>query len=161
MSCETKEMGKTIWLMVLVAMAFPGAMQAKRKSRAALLPLAEAQSVSRLCSREPRPEVEAGWLPTESDLAAMEKRFPEISKLQSRSEDSGISIRTPHSYYRRYVGVMVKGKKYLYVNAICDKKPPSFWQERLVNVCDGGCNWGVLYDIQTGSFSEFGMNGIA
>lgn len=154
-------MGKTIWLVVLLALAFPAAMQAKRKTRTALLPLAEAQSVSRLCSREPRPDVEGGWLPPESDLAALEKRFPEISKLQSRNENSGISIRTPHSYYRQYIGVMVKGKKYIYVNAICDKKPPSGWQEKLVNVCDGGCNWGVLYDVQTGRFSEFGMNGIA
>jgi len=30
----------------------------------------------------------------------------------------------------------------------------------LLDDCDGGCNWGVLYDA-TGEFSQFGVNGIA
>lgn len=153
-------MGKTIWLVVLLAITFPGALEGK-SNRSAILPLSEAQSISRLCSREPLPAVETGWLPAESDLMAMEKRFPEIPKLQNKSENSGIAIRAPHSYYRQYIGVMIKGKKYIYINAICDKNPPLDWQEKLVNVCDGGCNWGVLYDVQTGIFSGFGMNGIA
>jgi hypothetical protein len=153
-------MEKIIWLVVLLALIFPGALEAKN-NRSVVLPLSEAQSIARLCSREPLPVVEGGWLPSQSDLAAMERRFPQISKLQSKSEDSGISIKAPRSYYRQYIGVTIMGRKYIYINAFCEKKPPSDWREKLVNDCDGGCNWGVLYEVQTGSFSGFSTNGIA
>ena len=153
-------MGKIIDIAILLAIASSGALGAK-SNRSVVLPLSEAQAISRLCSREPLPTVEAGWLPAESDLAEMEKRFSEIPKLQTKSGSSGIPSKAPRTYYRQYIGVVVKGEKYIYINGICDKKPPSDWRDKLVNVCDGGCNWGVLYDVQTGSFSDFGINAIA
>jgi hypothetical protein len=152
-------MGKTIGLVILLAIASPGALEAK-SNLSVVLPSSEAQAISRLCSREPLPTVEAGWLPAESDLGRMEKKFPEIPKLR-KSGNAGIPLKSPRTYYRQYIGVVIKGEKYIYINGICDKKPPSDWRDKLVNVCDGGCNWGVLYDVQRGHFSEFGINGIA
>jgi hypothetical protein len=91
----------------------------------------------------------------------MEKRLSEVPKLQGTTVESGVPIRDPRRYYRQYVGVIVSGQKLIYINAFCEEHPPSSWQQKLVDDCDGGCNWGVLYDPTTAEFSHFGVNGIA
>ena len=59
------------------------------------------------------------------------------------------------------MGVVVSGRKLIYVNGIC-VKPPSYWTLKQEDVCDGvACFWGVLYDPATREFSPFEMNGVA
>jgi len=91
----------------------------------------------------------------------MESRFTRISRLRSKSGIMHARVEHPARYYRQYVGIIVGKRKLIYVNAFCDDKPPSYWRERAVNVCDGGCSWGVVYDIVTGEFSELELNGVA
>jgi len=148
-----------MWVTILLGAVFLTTVEARRNNRAVVLPATEAQSVPRLCSRDSVPAVEAGWLPAPTDVAVIQKKFPEIQKLQRTSRDSGVPIEAPQSYYRQYVGVIVGGRKFIYINAICGK-PSASWRNKLEDTCDGGCNWGVLFDVQTGTFSGFGMNGI-
>ena len=49
----------------------------------------------------------------------------------------------------------------LFINAFCDDTPPEFWREVLIDTCDGGCSWGVVYNVATGKFSYLEMNGVA
>ena len=62
----------------------------------------------------------------------------------------------------QYVGIKIKGKKFIYINAFADSKPPTDWKEKAVIICDGGeSSWGVLYNVETGKFSELAFNGVA
>jgi hypothetical protein len=109
-----------------------------------------------LCSREVPRDISGGWEPTAIDIQSLEARFPKIADLREEGW-----IKSPEKYYRQYVGVVIGKQKLIYINASCDREPPSNWRTRLVNVCDGGCDWGALYDPQTGTFSELHTNGIA
>ena len=120
-----------------------------QSSKSALLPQKEAQSVTRLCSRGGPGKVDGSWEPTKADLQLLESR---LSKIQ---------IKNPESYYRQYVAIMVKGRKLIYINGLCTN-PPSNWRNKLTDVCDGGdCFWGVIYDPDTGKFSDLQVNGVA
>ena len=39
--------------------------------------------------------------------------------------------------------------------------PSDQWKEFAIIICDGGNAWGVIYDPQTGKFSNLSVNGIA
>jgi hypothetical protein len=90
----------------------------------------------------------------------MESHLSLISQLRSQSGIEGARIEHPERYYRQYVGIVIGKRRLIYINAFCVEKPPSYWLERLVDVCDGGCSWGVIYDIEGGEFSDLAMNGI-
>lgn len=90
----------------------------------------------------------------------MESQLSLVSRLRSNSGVIGMRIERPERYYRQYVGIMVAKRKLIYINAFCADPPPSYWEERIVDVCDGGCSWGVVYDIEHEIFSDLEMNGI-
>ena len=91
----------------------------------------------------------------------MESRLSRIARLRTRSGIIGVRIKHPERYYRQYLGIISKNRKFIFINALCDDKPPDSWRERLSDVCDGGCSWGVVYDVATGKFSHLEMNGVA
>jgi len=91
----------------------------------------------------------------------MESRLSRISRLRTRSGIVGTRIGHPNRYYRQYLGIIIKNRKFIYINGLCEDKPPESWREMLNDVCDGGCNWGVVYDVATGKFSHLEMNGVA
>ena len=123
-----------------------GNLQAKQQ-KWVVLPPTQAEVVARLCSRSALPKVDGSWEPTTADVTAMEKRLSEIPKLQSKAADSGVPVKDPRRYYRQYVGVVVAGRKLIYINAFCES-PPSHWQQKLVDDCDGGCNSGAFCTTQ-------------
>jgi hypothetical protein len=88
----------------------------------------------------------------------MESHLSRIAGLRTESGIIGVRIEYPDRYYRQYLGIIVKNRKFIYINAFCDDPPPDYWQECVVDVCDGGCHWGVVYDITTGKFSQLEMN---
>jgi len=128
--------------------------------RSVILPEKAAQQISQLCSREGPPKFDSAWTPTDDDIRKMESQLLRISRLRSKGGIVGESIERPERYYRQYVGIVVAKRKLIYINAFCDEKPPSIWKERIVDVCDGGCSWGVVYDVEKGTFSDLEMNGI-
>lgn len=134
---------------------------AQTKTRWTLLPEAEADRAKQLCSRPGPPKFQATWKPTESHIQTMESRLSRISRLRTKSGIVGVQIKHPDSYYRQYLGVVINGRKFIFINAFCDDKPPETWRESLIDVCDGGCSWGVVYNVATGQFSHLEMNGVA
>lgn len=134
---------------------------AQTQPRWTLLPESEAERLKHLCSRPNPPEFQGTWKPTDSDIQKMESRLSRISRLRTRSGIVGTRIGHPNRYYRQYLGIIIKNRKFIYINGLCEDKPPESWREMLNDVCDGGCNWGVVYDVATGKFSHLEMNGVA
>jgi hypothetical protein len=128
--------------------------------RSVVLPESTAQRLSQLCSRPGPPAFEGTWLPSESDVKVMESNFSKIASLKSSSGYLGAQIKHPEKYNRQYVGIIIKEKKWIYINGICNDDPPEWWKEKLIDVCDGGCNWGVIYNTATREFSNLEMNGV-
>ena len=130
------------------------------KTRFVVLPESAADQVKQLCSRPGPPSFDGVWKPTEADIRAMESRLSRIADLRTESGIIDVRIKHADRYSRQYVGVIIENRKFIFINAFCDDSPPTYWRERVVDVCDGGCSWGVVYDVETGKFSHLEMNGI-
>ena len=89
-----------------------------------------------------------------------------------------IPYEDPNSWYLQYAALVWKGKKIIYINAVSTSEPETFvaemvngnydyskqtydWKSYASVVCDGGTAWGVIYEPQTGKFSNLAVNGIA
>ena len=69
-------------------------------------------------------------------------------------------IGNPFQYYRQYVGIVVSGRKLIYLNAVCKRFHNPGWRNAIEpDVCDSGCNWGVVYDPETHLFSHWERDG--
>ena len=134
---------------------------AQTKSRSALLPETQADRAKQLCSRPGPPKFQSTWKPSDTDIQTMESRLSRISRLSTQSGILGVRIEHPDRYYRQYLGIVVDDHKFIFIKAFCDDKPPDTWREFLIDICDGGCSWGVVYDVATGEFSHLEMNGVA
>ena len=121
------------------------------------------------CSRG-TPAIEGKWNPTQTDIASLEGNLGKISSLSSGGCClSGIRIHSPASYYRQYVGIIVNGRKMIYVNAFSpdtmNRRKGSdvgYWRKQIVIICDGGESaWGCIYDVQKNEFSSLAVNGVS
>jgi hypothetical protein len=126
-----------------------------------LLPETEAERARQLCSRPGPPKFQGTWKPTDTDIQTMESRLSRISRLRTQSGIVGEQIEHPERYHRQYLGIVIDNRKFIFINAFCDSKPDDSWREMLVDICDGGCSWGVVYDVAAGKFSHLEMNGVA
>lgn len=137
-------------------------------TRSTVLPESAAQLLAHPCSRSGPPRFEKSWRPTRADIQALESRLDRISLLRSAGLIRGEQIENPSRYYRQYVGLVVGGRKLIYLNAFC-KKPEDVvvrqggdWRQNPIDVCDGGdCFWSAVYDPNSGEFSDLQVNGIA
>jgi len=93
----------------------------------------------------------------------MESRFSQLLALESeRCCSPGSRIHDFDSYYLQYVGLVVAGNKFIYINAFRSDPPAGWDSKELVDYCDGGSwFWGALYEPETGNFSELAFNGEA
>ena len=140
-----------------------------------VLPASQAEAAGAQCSRL-APEVEAGWAMTDADAQAVERRLHELvdeppvdTNPVRAAAASRIDLDTS---VRQYVGVVVGGRRVIYVNAFPqdmldrDADMPSDHRlhadRRVAVVCDGGDSfWGVVFDPATGAFSGLDFNGEA
>lgn len=143
-----------------------GSMQRKLNSQKSLaegyvlLPSSEARKISTLCSRV-GPKVEGTWNLSKADVAKLETHLSRISELTVEHGLRGLRIAHPEACHRQYLGVIVGGRRLIYVNAFCGIDV-SGWRSNFVVICDGGVSvWGVLYDPASGAFFELSTNGIA
>jgi hypothetical protein len=130
-----------------------------------VLPPTEAVHLERLCSREGPGRVAEGWQPTSEEIAQAEAVLPKFVRANGRP-------RGPLSSYRRqYLGVVIGGRRLIYVNVfrewVIEGREPSGpaqhdWRTQFVRVCDGGDDfWGALYDPHTRRFFSPRFNGTA
>jgi hypothetical protein len=131
------------------------------EGRSVILPESAAAELSKgPCSRSAPPKFESTWTPTADDIKSMESRFALRARLIAKHKLE--QMQPPKTYNRQYLGIVVGGRKLIYINAFCDDELPADWRDKLVNYCDGGwCFWGVVYDTVSHSFSHLEINGIA
>jgi hypothetical protein len=140
-----------------------------------VFPAAQARS-----ERVDQPEARDYWTPSTADVAEMESRLPSAlagqrdadDRLQGRSRGARRDLhvfRSHHigeildhlaAYRRQYVGIVVQGKKRLFVN--CFRGDPlqhASWRQQLVDVDDGGFYyWRIQYQVDRQRFLEIDIN---
>ncbi|MEW6730997.1 MAG: hypothetical protein AB1489_06650 [Acidobacteriota bacterium] len=152
---------RTIYVGIIIILILSASSYGQVQSRSVVLPESAAQELTQICSRPGPPEFEATWLPTAADVQVMEAQLSQISRLRTNGGVVGLHIRKPEKYFRQYVGIVVRGRRLIYINAICGDELSKSWQDSLEIICDGGCDWGVIYDTVTKKFSDLMINGIA
>lgn len=134
-----------------------------------VLPETEAQSLVRQCSRS-APEIEGTWQIPENDTALLERDLRQLQRLYAAGCCfRGGRIRNVDDYLRQYAGVIVRGQRYIYINAFAADRieagPATAtaprWKESAFVACDGGsAYWGALYSPASRRFFELSINGI-
>lgn len=164
---------------VLLAAALPLLLAVPRllateEQRFELLPVSSLNATMKQCSRA-TPHATGAWTPTTAQLLELESQLPQLATLAAQQ---GISpaIGDRAASFRQYLGVIVDGHRFIYVNAALSKEKPAkatrvespstgtpFQAEpRPIIVCDGGNYfWGVLYDPEAKKFSQLKTNGVA
>ncbi len=148
-----------------------------QREKSALLPASEAEAVTKQCSRPSPRNFSGTWQPSNEEILEMEAHFAKIKRLKvKKCCIIGARIENPEEFYMQYVGIVVDGKKLIYINAfgefgtlgIEESADSSItfiktddWKTSAVIVCNGGYEWGVLYNPKTKKFFDLAINGIA
>jgi hypothetical protein len=149
---------------------------ATEEQRFELLPVSALNATMKQCSRD-TPHATGAWTPTTAQLLELESQLPQLATLATQQGISP-SIGDRTASFRQYLGVIVDGHRFIYVNAAVPKEKPAkvahiaskstgtpFQAEaepEPIIVCDGGNHfWGVLYDPETQQFSQLKTNGFA
>jgi hypothetical protein len=115
-----------------------------------IFPAAQAPQLARQCSRE-TPRAEGVWQPAPSDIARLESGLTPLL-VQHQVQ--------PGAYYRQYGGLIVGGRKIIYVNGARNAVVHGDWRSTPISICDGGAlAFGVEYDPATGAFAHFAFDG--
>jgi hypothetical protein len=150
---------------LLVLLCQSATASAVEKAAFAVLPPAQVVHLESLCSRDGPGHVTSGWDPAFSQVRQAEARLPGFVAKNRRPE------RPLSEYYRQYLGVVIDGKKLIYVNlfprSLVERRefPAASrddWRSEFVNVCDGGDDfWGALFDLEKQLFFSPRFNGVA
>lgn len=116
----------------------------------------EADGVSDLCTRTPPSGISGYWEPTLQDVLRAESMLRSFAKAEA---PPAVSSRL-EEYKRQYIGVVLDGRRSLYVNAFLELGSPiASWTHSFVDFCDGGATaWGAVYDVEKQAFMQFEMN---
>lgn len=104
---------------------------------------------------------DAVWLPSAAEIAAAERGLAAFLA----GEAPELARKLP-SYYRQYVGIVRAGRRLIYINVMHQESltedPEIDPTKELIFVSDGG-DWyfQLEYDVATGGYLEFGINGEA
>jgi hypothetical protein len=105
-----------------------------------------------------RPKADAFFTPSRDDVAAMEKKLPELLARQAQAARRGLLDRFP-GYTRQYVGIVAGKQRLLWVNFFCRDMGVA-WTREPVLVKDGGdCFGQLLFAPATGKLLTFNLNG--
>jgi len=121
------------------------------------------------CSRSIPKNIKGFWRPGEDDIKTLESNFQYVTKLvATECCVIGSKVDSLKGWGFQYLGVVIKGKKYIYINAFPATDIARYKQRNYdlsltaVVVCDGGTYyWGVLFDPETKQFSLLSFNGYA
>jgi hypothetical protein len=137
-----------------------------------IFPGQKALTLIHTCSRGNLEGVQGAWTPTSSQIVGLEKDLPEAFRIARKAWAQMVRAgktnlkpddvdRTPASFFRQYGGLLIGGRKVIYVNAF--RAPPwglNDWRSKAVDICDGGANFfGVGYDVERKDFGPFAFNG--
>lgn len=114
----------------------------------------------RTCGRGVPSGLTGYWAPDSQTLSHLEARLPAMLEAHVRPSDRPRLARIP--IIRQYMGFVRSGRRVIYVNGWPDTGLPD--TRRWTNAAGGGCGggplvFGVLYDPDTRTFSDFAGNG--
>lgn len=153
---------------VLLARAAVAAGEGFDPARAAVFTPENATSLARTCSRKSPGPVEGTWMPDPSQIRALEVGLVPVFYEAARAEGGSLKA---GAYTRQYAGLIIGGRKIIYVNASALMRDPSEddppflrkrmnWHEHAFSACDDGrSSFGVEYDVQAGTFRNFEFDG--
>ncbi len=124
------------------------------------------------CSRYTIDDYDKVFSLSNNDIRKLEKNFKSIYELKSNDTcficSSWDKKRNLEEFAFQIVGVEIKGKRYIYINAfsiqeISDSIEPIFKQlKKPLVMCDGGAAfWGAYYEIKSNKFEQLNYNGSA
>jgi hypothetical protein len=155
-----------ILLTILVTSAF-GQDTSFEPKYSTILNADKGERLLRQCSRSIPKKISSYWTPNEVDIRTLEKHFLKVKNVTAT--DCCLvngSIQTLDNSAFQYVGVTIKKKKYIYINAFYAdfnelKSLHDKWKTEPVVVCDGGDSyWGVLFDLDSLKFRDLAINGV-
>ena len=126
------------------------------------------EQILKQCSRETPKNISSYWTPTQNDIERLEAQFMKVKDIKANAccLING-TIRTLDNFGFQYIGVTIKKKKYIYLNAFHVDNDADFstfyknWKTDPIIMCDGGdYYWGVLFDLDKLKFSDLAINGV-
>lgn len=149
---------------ILILALFPFVVQAAGRtaeSYRVLLEADQAAIVIHQCMREAPVAIQDTWVPDATVMQKLDERLPDILKLES-TLCCGAGGRVTHldRYFLQYAGLVIEGRKLIYVNALPAGSADKNWRNKTVLSCAANTDyWGVLYDPDSGHFSDLAFNG--
>lgn len=120
------------------------------------------------CSRGTPKNISGYWTPTQNDIERLEKQFLKVKEIKATTccLING-TIRTLDNFGFQYIGVTIKRKRYVYLNAFTVDNDADFstlyknWKTDPIVMCDGGDRyWGALFDLDKMEFRDLAINGV-
>jgi hypothetical protein len=113
-------------------------------------------------SRETPKKVRDFYALTPGSIDTLLLNFDKIKKVKT---ENGKRIKDIDKYGYQYLGVIIKNKKYIYINAFFVKSPQMLtikyrgWQtDPIIGRKGGRLYWGILFDVEKGNFSDLSIN---
>ncbi|MBV8063727.1 MAG: hypothetical protein JOY51_09030 [Nevskia sp.] len=142
---------------VLLAAAAPLLGGCARELHATVLGPDQTEIVGEQCSRPNPPRHESVWQPGPAEVQQLEQDLPQLDAL---APGSSPRLGDPKAYDRQYFGLLVQGRRLIYVNGFLEPMANKEWQQYAIVVCGGGTGaWGAVYDPASRRFSDFAFNG--
>jgi hypothetical protein len=123
---------------------------------------------------------ESFWTPTQKDIAVVESRLRTVLEETVKDPSTLVSnAKTPDSkkylseqisnilkhygeYRRQYVGLVVNGRRRIYLNSFPSREKGASYTTQFVTVFDGGFwFWRVVYQLDDATFLDLSINGEA
>lgn len=122
------------------------------------------------CSRSVPNNIESYFDLTKEDTALLENNLRKILSVKSTGCClKGWNIERLEDYAYQYIGVIIKNRRYIYINAFLVNMTygqDSFetlykeWRTKPIIMCDGSDGfWGALFNLENKSFSQLSVNG--
>lgn len=123
--------------------------------------------INKQCSRSIPKKIKKFWVVEETQINLLHKNFNKIKEVRAKlcCWTNGI-IENIEEYGYQYVGITIKKKKYIYINAFHTSmfdfdNIGNKWKTKPIIVCDGGDYfWGILFNLETQEFEQLAINGI-
>jgi hypothetical protein len=137
-------------------------------ARAVVFPPEKAADLTHACSRAGPGPVEGTWMPQPEDIVALEAGLPKVFYNAAKAEGTSLDATR---YTRQYGGLIIGGRKIVYVNASMLMTDPALddpplvrarmdWREHGQRACDDGdSSFGVEYDVEARTFRNFEFDG--
>jgi hypothetical protein len=139
-----------------------------------VFPAEKGPTLLKQCSRAVPGPTQAAWLPEPDTIRQLEIALvPVFQQAANKAVMEGARPGVPSEYYRQYAGIVVEGRRLVYVNGfnaslleleaqLRPPRPATDWRAVAIDVCDGWTGFfGAEYDPAARTVHNFRFNGRA